>query len=99
MAEAGEEVWKRQPCRGPEAEEHDRGDYQRDADESHRGLSLADGYGLPLGPRQRWDSGMVCIDTRHRVGLVGSRLRTAIRERPHYAHQGSPWDMAERDWE
>lgn len=40
-AEAGDKVWKRQPCWGPEAEEHDGGDYQRDADESHRGVSLS----------------------------------------------------------
>lgn len=46
MAEAGDKVWKRQPCWGSEAEENDRGDYQRDADESHRGVSLS--VSLPL---------------------------------------------------
>lgn len=43
---------------------------------------FADGYGLPLGPRQIWNSEIFYNDIRHHVDLVGSRLRTAIRETP-----------------
>lgn len=48
MEKAGDKVWKRQPCWGSEAEEHDGGDYQRDADESHRAVCLSPSLSFPM---------------------------------------------------
>lgn len=64
MAEAGDKIWKRQPCWRPEAEEHDGGNYQRDADEGHRGVSSYACMYLLLGMAQTMGNRCGCASTQ-----------------------------------